>query len=460
MGRSVFLRGLAVIYLIAFASLLPQVSGLIGSQGILPVHNFLTAVHSEYGRSGYAAFPTLAWFSSSDTFLFVMLWSGIVLAVMLLIGILPLPATIGLYVLYLSIDIVGQDFYSFQWDALLLEVGFAAILLAPWGFRPKYSRPPSHIAVWVFRFLIFRLMLESGAVKLLSGDPAWHNLTALNYHYETQPLPTPLAWYAYHLPEMLQKLSVVGVFAVELILPFFFFATRRLRIIAASITILFQLMIALTGNYTFFNLLTILLCLFLFEGRKPERTPWFPAAVGVLLIVIGVLQLVMMFGLPSLLPQPFPWLDGHAEAFRVVNHYGLFAVMTTSRSEIIIEGSDDSTEWKPYEFKYKPGPVDRPLPWVAPYQPRLDWQMWFAALSSYQQNPWFQELMLRLLEGSPAVTSLLESNPFPDKPPRFIRGVLYDYHFSDAATRRNTGAIWTRSYTGEYFPAVSLKRPE
>jgi hypothetical protein len=248
MARSVFLRGLALIYFIAFALLLPQLSGLIGSNGILPVHDYLENIRSEYGSGGYALFPTLAWLSSSDTFLFVMVWSGMVLSLLLLAGILPLPATIGLYVLYLSIDTIGQTFYSFQWDALLLEAGFAAILLAPWGLRPKYSSPPSRVAVWVFRILIFRLMLESGVVKLLSGDPTWRGLTALTYHYETQPLPTPLAWYAHHLPAIIQSVSVLCVFAVELIVPFFFFATRRFRVIAASIAIVFQVLIALTGN--------------------------------------------------------------------------------------------------------------------------------------------------------------------------------------------------------------------
>jgi hypothetical protein len=457
-ARSIFLRGLALIYLIAFASLMPQLSGLIGSHGILPAHDFLEGVRSDYGSSAYVQLPTLAWVNSSDAFLFAMVWSGIVLAILLFIGILPLPSTIALYLLYLSIDTIGQTFYSFQWDALLLEVGFAAILVAPWGLRSKYSTPPSRVAVWVFRFLIFRLMLESGAVKLLSGDTAWRGLTALTYHYETQPLPTPLAWYAHHLPAIFQKVSVLGVFAVELIVPFFFFAPRRLRIIAASIAIVFQLLIAFTGNYTFFNLLTILLCLFLFEGMKPERTPWVPAVVGVLLIAIGALQILTMFGIPRNLPEPLASINFRAETFRVVNHYGLFAIMTTSRSEIVIEGSDDGAQWKPYEFKYKPGEVHRRLSWVAPYQPRLDWQMWFAVLGNYQQNPWFEQLMLRLLQGSPEVTGLLSSNPFPEKPPHFIRAVVYGYHFSDFAERRSTGAIWTRTPIGDYFPSVSLRK--
>ena len=457
MARSLFLRGLALIYLIAFASLVPQIGGLIGSHGILPAHDYLETVRSEYGRSAYTLLPTLAWLSSRDAFLHGMVWSGIVLALLLLLRILPVPATIGLYLLYLSIDTIGQAFYSFQWDALLLETGFAAILVAPWGLRPSYRTPPSRIAVWVFRFLIFRLMLESGAVKLLSGDPAWRSLTALNYHYETQPLPTPAAWYVHHLPVLFQTISVAGVFAAEIIVPFLFLTTRRLRIAAASITIAFQLLIALTGNYTFFNLLTILLCVFLFDVKTSQGS-WSSWTLGVTLIGIGLLQLLTMFGIPRNLPEPAASLDLQAETFHIVNHYGLFAVMTTSRSEIVIEGSDDGQQWTAYEFKYKPGDAQRRLPWVAPYQPRLDWQMWFAALSGYRNNPWFSQLMLRLLQGSPSVTSLLAGNPFSGKPPRFVHAVTYDYHFSDSATRRNTGAIWTRSYIGEYFPAVSLRQ--
>jgi hypothetical protein len=187
-----------------------------------------------------------------------MVWAGIVLSLLLFIGVGPLPVTIALYLLYLSLDTVGQTFYNFQWDALLLEVGFAAVLVAPAGFHPSYRTAPSRAAVWVFRFLLFRLMFESGVVKLVSGDPTWRNLTALSYHYETQPLPTPIAWYAHQLPMLVQKISTLGVFVVELIVPFLFFAPRRLRLVGAWMTIALQLMIAVTGNYTFFNLLTIL----------------------------------------------------------------------------------------------------------------------------------------------------------------------------------------------------------
>lgn len=434
--RSVFLRGLGLVYLIAFLSLAPQIIGLIGERGILPSRDY------------------------SDTSLLLMCWSGAALAAGLIIGILPVPAAIGLYALYLLLDLAGQDFLSFQWDALLLEAGFAAILLAPFGLRPSYSQQPSMIALWVQRLLIFRLMLESGAVKLLSGDPTWRNLTALNFHYETQPLPTPVAWYTHQLPIGFQKFSVVAVFVVELAVPSLFLMPRRLRLIGAWTTIVFQLLIAITGNYAFFNLLTILLCTTLmddqhlrqfiparFQQRAGTRVstmrPWrrVVGVAGLVLIVLGITDEI-----PSSLRR-----------FQIINRYGLFAVMTTSRPEIIIEGSNDGQDWQAYEFKFKPGDVNRRPRWVAPHQPRLDWQMWFAALGTYRDSPWFEGLMVRLLEGAPDVLSLLQTNPFPDKPPRFVRALVYDYHFSDASTRRATGTWWTRQQLGDYFPAVSLR---
>src|SRR6266487_3277938 len=442
MARSVFLRGLAIVYLIAFASLLPQVDGLIGSNGILPVNDYLDTIDSQYGNTGYALFPTLAWFDSSDRFLRVMIWAGMVLAILLFARVLPLVAAIGLWVLFLSLDTAGQIFFSFQWDALLLETGFAAILLTPRGLRPSYANPPPRMAMWLLRFLIFRLMLESGAVKLLSGDPAWRSFTALNYHYETQPLPTPPAWYAHHLPAFVQKMSVAGMFAVEIIVPFLFLTTRPLRRIAAVITIVLCF-VPLFDNA---------------EPAEPRWSRWVVSTASVALIALGLLQLLMMSGIPRTTPERLALIDFRAQTFHIVNRYGLFAVMTTARPEIIIEGSDDGENWKAYEFKYKPGDMNRPLAWVAPYQPRLDWQMWFAALSNYRDNPWFPQLLRRLLEGSPDVLNLLAVNPFPNKPPRLVRATTYDYHFSDAPARRRTGAIWTRRYLGDYFPMVSLKQ--
>ncbi len=449
--RSLFLRGLALVYFVAFASLIPQILGLIGERGIVPAIETV---------------PSVMFFPVSDTFLRVLPWAGMTLAAMLFFRIVPMAAVVGLYVLYLNVAGIGQDFFTFQWDALLLEAGFAAILVTPFGVVPRYSnRSTSTIGIWVLRFLIFRLMLESGLVKLLSGDMTWRNLTALNFHYETQPLPTPLSWYAHQLPESLQKISCAGVFGVELIVPILFLMPRRLRILGAWITIAFQLAIALTGNYTFFNLLTMVLCISLFDDQHlygmlrravpltesaPRHWRWATIPAGMLLIVIGALQLLAMVGIVGPAPELFPSLA-------IVNRYGLFAVMTTSRPEIVIEGSDDGIDWKAYEFKFKAGDVSKPLRWAAPYQPRLDWQMWFAALTRQEHVPWFSRLIERLLEGSPEVLNLLDNNPFPDKPPQVIRALLYDYHFTDSSTRRATKAVWTRQLLGEYFPSVRLR---
>jgi lipase maturation factor 1 len=476
--RAVLLRGVGLVYLLAFASMLPQMLGLVGSQGILPVKDYLDSIQSQIGGfRSYYAFPTLAWLDHSDVFLRGMCWAGVALAMAVLLRIFPSAALMGLYLLYLSIDTIGQTFLSFQWDALLLETGFAVLLIAPAGLRPRYSEAPPGIAIWVMRFLTFRLMLESGIVKLLSGDSTWRNLTALSFHYETQPLPTPLAWYAHHLPPGFHKASVVGVFLVEIGVPFLFFMPRRLRILAAWVTIIFQLLIAATGNYTVFNLLTIVLCFSLLDdqhlrhfvptslGRRLEsglRMPYrevrrplaFVASTA--LMVMGVLQLLAMLELVPI-SRPVGFVLEQSQTYHIVNQYGLFAVMTTSRPEIVVEGSEDGEEWKAYEFKFKPGDVHRAPPWVAPYHPRLDWQMWFAALSNHRNNPWFTRFMIRLLEGSPDVVGLLGTNPFPAQPPRFVRAVVYDYHFSDPATRRSTGAWWTRQLLGAYFPAVSLR---
>jgi hypothetical protein len=413
---------------------------------------------------------------------------GALFGFLVLIGVVTGPALAGAWLCYLSLVTVGQDFLSFQWDILLLETGFLAIFLAPWRpleppWRPGTSRV-SITVVWLERWLLFRLMFLSGAVKLLSDDPTWRNHTALDYHYWTQPLPTPVAWYAAQLPAWFQRMSVVSVFALELGIPFLIFTPRRFRQFGAGLIVGLQLLIALTGNYCFFNLLTIVLCILLLDDSFLSR--WFPArlvnrltegpgaerlaffvvpagkairaVVAVLLLLISGSEMLETFGqggaVPGLARQAISW----QAPFDLANTYGLFAVMTTSRIEIVVEGSDDGQTWHAYDFKYKPGSVARRPPWVAPHQPRLDWQMWFAALGNYRENPWFSNFMIRLLQGTPEVTALLASNPFPDAPPRYVRSVAYDYHFTDLAGRRATGDWWRRERKGLYFPEVSLQR--
>jgi hypothetical protein len=322
---------------------------------------------------------------------------------------------------------------------------------------------------------LFRLTFSSGAVKLLSGDPTWRNLTALNYHYETQPLPVWASWYVHQLPQWFQKLSVVGMFGLELFAPFLIFAPRRLRFIGCALLLFLQNLILGTGNYTFFNWLAIALCLTLLDDRyfanfwpfkkaisqiKPAKLAWPRWVILPLVAVILMLSTVVMAStlrVNSVLPAPVAAIYRLLSPFQLVNGYGLFAVMTTSRPEIIVEGSDDGLDWKTYEFKYKPGDLTLKPRFVAPFQPRLDWQMWFAALSSYRNNPWFVSFSARLLQGSPEVLRLLKTNPFPGKPPRFIQAVVYDYHFTNSEERKSTGAWWKREYRGVYLPAISLE---
>jgi hypothetical protein len=355
---------------------------------------------------------------------------------------------------------------SFQWDILLLEVGFLAIFLGS-----------SRTVVWLFRWLLFRFVLLSGAVKLLSGDLTWRHWTALNFHYETQPLPTVWGWYMHQLPEWFQKLSVGGMFFIELVIPFLFFAPRRLRFFAAISLVGFQILIFLTGNYNFFNLLTVALCLFLLDDERlkrfvPERvkirmTEAFVSdrilmirkvvagSVFVLILFVSAFQLLEVFFRIS--PRFTVQVEKYISPFRIVNTYGLFAVMTTSRPEIIVQGSEDGNLWKDYEFKYKPGDLKRAPVWAAPHQPRLDWQMWFAALGNYKRNPWFMNFCIRLLQGSPEVLKLLYKNPFPNKPPRFIRAELYYYYFTDPHTKKSKETWWRRDFLGFYLSPISLK---
>jgi predicted DCC family thiol-disulfide oxidoreductase YuxK len=482
--RWIFLRALGAIYLVAFISLWTQIGGLIGHDGILPTGQFMSAVTQQCDAQGiglerFHLLPTLCWFDSSDSFLNFQCAAGTLFAILLIAGIAPASCLALLWLLYLSLATVGRDFLGFQWDNLLLEAGFLAIFFAPLQFRPKLSRetPPSRIALWLLRLLLFKLIFSSGCVKLLSSDLNWPNLIALTFHYQTQPLPTWIGWYANQLPLWFQKFSCYVMFMVELEAPFLIFAPRRIRFLGCGAIVFLQILILLTGNYTFFNFLTIALCLLLlddfifkkivlrkfsefFKTQKDNFNWRWPRAVmipfAVVILCISVFQIISMSGVRSELLFPAAVVDEWLAPFRTVNNYGLFAVMTTDRHEIIVEGSDDGVNWLEYGFKYKPGDVNRRPGFVEPFQPRLDWQMWFAALGGYEQNPWFENFCLRLLQGSPQVLALLGKNPFPNHPPRYIRAGLYDYHFTNFAGRRVTGAWWKREFTGAYLPPVSL----
>jgi predicted DCC family thiol-disulfide oxidoreductase YuxK len=483
-ARRWFLRLLGFIFLIAFVSLWVQIDGLVGSGGITPVSEFLPAARAQIGDRAFWVLPTLCWLNSSDGFLQFLCGGGVVLALCLIAGIAPALCLLGLVVFYLSLTIAGQVFLSFQWDILLIEAGFLAIFLAPWRFWwTKRNEPPvSRAALFLLKLLLFKLMLMSGVVKLTSGDDSWgwangswhwSLATALNYHYWSQPLPTVIGWWADQSPEWFKKFSVALCLTIEIIVPFFIWAPRRLRLIACALLIFLQVAIGLTGNYNFFNLLTMTLCLLLIDDAVCRRKESAPrecryttfdriANYAVVAVVILTLPLNARLIYSAFDPQAewsgrFGRFFERIEPFRIVNGYGLFRVMTKDRKEILIEGSADGLEWKPYEFKWKPGDVMRAPGWCQPHQPRLDWQMWFAALGSYQENPWFVQTAIALLHGKPDVIALFAKNPFPKAPPHWIRATIYRYRFTTAEEHRQTGAWWKRQELGEYLPSVSLE---
>ncbi len=480
LAQWLFLRGMGLVYLVAFLSLSTQILGLVGAQGILPAHQFLDAVHQQLGSRAYRLIPTLVWLDSGDGFLSFLCIGGVVLSVLFLIGLFQKPAAFLLWAFYFSLYAVGQDFLSFQWDILLLEAGFLTVILAPFGILPGRSppRPPSRMLLWLPRLLLFRLMFQSGVVKLTSGDPSWSNLTALTFHFETQCIPTPVAWYAHLMPLWFQQFAVAVMFAVELVIPFLIFMPRRLRMLGAWFLIAFQLLIILTGNYAFFNYLTIVLCLALFDDasirrvirrgqarvtsservNRPMVLRCIRDSFAAVMVVFNVAHLAGLFIRPGQMPDTAAALIRWSSMYNIVNSYGLFRVMTTSRPEIIVEGSNDGGHWFAYEFTYKPGDTLRAPPWVAPHQPRLDWQMWFAALGEARENRWFMNFMVRILQGSPDVVALLAQDPFHGMPPRYVRALVYDYRFTNAAERNKTGAYWYRKYRGIYLPATSLRR--
>ncbi len=457
------LRLLGFIYLTAFLSFGLQAGGLIGYQGILPAASFLRAAGEYFGAARFWNVPTLLWLNTSDATLRAIWLAGMVFSGLQLAGADWRWVRVTLFILYLSLVTAGQQFMGYQWDALLLEAGFLAIFL---GLSP--------LIIKLFRWLLFRLIFLSGAVKLLSHDPSWQSFTALPVHYETQPLPTPVAWYFYQLPAWFQRASVGFVFFVELFIPFLILAPRRIRMSAALPILSLQALIALTGNYAFFNLLTVMLCLFLLDDSffrrlsltmakanlprqaSPERPSMRQLCTAVYTGVLFVSGFEMVGTFSGVHWRPADKVISAIAPFDIVNTYGLFAVMTTTRPEIVVQGSNDGITWLSYEFKYKPGDLARRPPWVAPHQPRLDWQMWFAALGDYRSDPWILEFMERLLEGSPEVLRLLRSNPFPHAPPHYLRALLYQYRFASPDERKKTGNWWRRELKGEYVPAIGL----
>jgi len=460
-----FLRLFGLVYLSAFLSFGTQWQGLIGSRGILPVHELVDAVSGHFGAERFYFMPMVFWWSASDLTIQVVCWAGVALSLLLVVNLLPRVSLFLLYVLYLSLLYAGQAFMTYQWDTFLLETGFLALILS-------FATTPG---ICLLRWLLFRFMFMSGMVKLLSGDPNWWNLSALSYHFLTQPLPTPLAWYAAQLPPAVLRFATASTFFIELVLPFLIFCPRRPRFFAALGILLLQICILVTGNYNWFNLQTMLLCVPLCDDAALERI--LPAglsrhlprvqtsprprilgvAVGALAVFIVFCSLVEMDARFGGKPPAFAaHVAESVEPFHIVSGYGLFAVMTTERDEIVLEGSYDGIEWREYEFRYKPGNLMRRPRWNIPFQPRLDWQMWFAALDDPNHLRWFGRFLERVLQNEPVVTALLERNPFPLEPPTFVRAKFYDYTYADRAEKAR-GVWWDRQLLGLYFPESRLK---
>jgi lipase maturation factor 1 len=487
--RSALLRGLGVVYVSAFGSLAVQLDGLIGSRGILPAAEFLDRAGQVLGKgpATYWRLPTLFWLDASDRAIHAVCWGGVGLAVLLIAGILPGPCLVLLWLFYLSLTTAGQVFLGYQWDSLLLEAGLLAILLTPWGVRLDRARDmPGPFAIWLFRWLVFRLMFQSGVVKLIFRDPIWLGWRALDYHYQTQPLPTWTSWYVHQMPAWFQILSLAFMFYAELVAPFFMFGPRSFRRLACGSLVLLQLLIAATGNYGFFNLLSAILCLSLLDDRDwqalvamvrrtraaPESKITSPSnaaprrpllatrvvvgVVGGILVAVTAGQTLETVGLPMLVPAPLQVVGEWLEPLRSANPYGLFRVMTTERPEITVEGSDDGVLWKPYRFRWKPDELDRRPRFATPHMPRLDWQMWFAALSGDCRSvPWFRRFEQHLFNGTPEVLALLRENPFPDRPPRYLHSSLSLYTF----TRRGSKDWWASENAGSFSPPMESSIP-
>ncbi len=457
-------RGIGIICLIAFLVALNQFKPLLGERGLLPVPLFIKQVP-------FRDSPSLFYWLPRDWAFTTVSWIGIVLSCLVISGVASrytwsnIVIWGAIYLLYLSLVNVGQTFYAFGWESILLEACFFAIFLGGSGVVPQ------RIPIWLFRWLLFRIMFGAGLIKL-RGDTCWRDLTCLNYYYETQPMPNPMSWFFHWAPQWMNKGGVLFNHFSELIVPFAYFLPQPIAGIAGVITIAFQLFIIVSGNLSWLNWLTLFLAFSTIDAKflssvLPLRTPvMHPPALPVHWGNIGLAIVVAAMSFPVVVNMlsARQVMNTNFNSLHLVGTYGAFGSITRPRYEVIVEGTSDavitsSTEWREYEFKGKPGDVRFRPPQIAPYHLRLDWLMWFAAMSSYQDYPWFVNFVAKLLEGDAAVLSLIRKNPFPDKPPRYVRALLYEYHFTTPEERKQTGAWWKRTLTGAYFPTVSLDNP-
>ena len=463
--RLVFQRGLGLIYLIAFVIVLNQWKPLLGKHGLLPASLFVK-------RIPFRRVPSIFFLFPNDTAFMIAGWVGVLLSCLVLVGLAGCYGTwfsaltwFLLWAIYLSFMHVGQTFYAFGWESMLAEAGFYAIFLG------ASNTAPTAATLWMLRWMLFRVMFGAGLIKL-RGDPCWKNLTCLDTHFETQPIPNPLSWYFHWSPRWVHHGGVVVNHFVELMVPFAYFAPQPIATVAGLITMGFQFTLMLSGNLSFLNLLTIVLAIPTLDHRLLARlvrikTPvlqppnsvlaWGTAALAVVVIALSIPVVLNMLSPGQLMNYSYNSLE-------LVNTYGAFGSINRTRYEVVVEGTADraltgSTVWREYEFRGKPGDPRRRPPQIAPYHLRLDWLMWFAAMSQYGEEPWFVNFAAKLLEGESTVLSLLARNPFPGEPPHFVRARLYLYRFTTPQERSATGAWWKRELLGEWFPPVSLDTP-
>jgi Lipase maturation factor len=471
--RFVILRLLGFVYVIAFLVAGQQLVPLIGEHGLTPANQFLASIERHLGSptAGMMRVPTLFWFGISDHDLLIVAWAGFALSILVLAGYANAILLTILWFTYMSIVHIGQIWYGYGWEIQLLETGFLAIFLCPlFAARPFPKRPPPLLVIWLFRWLGFRIMIGAGLIKL-RGDPCWRDLTCLYYHYETQPIPNPVSRYLHFAPWWFHKIETAWNHFVELVVPWFSFAPRTARHIAGVLLIAFQVFLIVSGNLSFLNYITIIPFLACFddtllrrilpralvrraensaEQAAPSRVQF--ALAAALLLLVAYLSIAPVTNLTSgrqVMNTSFDPLD-------LVNTYGAFGTVGRERDEIVFEGTGDEiittdTRWKEYEFKAKPGDPMRRPPFIAPYQPRIDWQIWFAAMSSPEEYPWTLHFVWKLLHNDRATLSLLAGNPFPEVPPHYIRARLYRYRFAPIGDR----AWWQREPIGEWLPALS-----
>lgn len=478
--RFVILRLLGVVYAVAFLVAVNQVIPLIGSNGLLPLGNYLKQVADALGSTGagFVRLPSVFWLWHSDAALLTVAWLGFALSLVVVMGYANAPVLGVLWFLYMSIVHAGQDWYGYGWEIQLTETGFLAIFLCPLlDMRPFPRRAPPFMIIVLFRWLIFRIMLGSGLIKF-RGDKIWRDGTALYYHFETQPIPGPLSRWFHFMPRILLKMGVWFNWLAELVAPFFIFWPRVARHIAGIIIVLLQLVLILSGNLSFLNWLTIIPALACFDdsfwarilpGRLVRQAE--AAAVNaieskpmlitswVLAVVIGLLSIQPVANLLS----PGQVMNTSFDPLDLVNTYGAFGSVGKERLNVVFEGTTDDTtnnkaHWKPYIYKYLPVLPDKIPPQIAPYQPHLDWQMWFAAMSTSDQYPWTYNLAWKLLHNDPVAISLFACNPFPGKPPRYIRAVLYRYKFAKPSNPQ--GLYWERQELGNWLPVLSANDPQ